>query len=443
MNIPMWIAFLAPRERWERVVDAIKEDKFCRFTAGGRAYDEYENFFKVPRTDEETVLHCFGDHPKAMETMEIVKKTLGRVPKVFYHAFFASKYNVLSDNEIKSAANIISIFCNRINVKKFVKIGKGVLEEGNYDASTKFMVAACIFGNKIDLVNICDFHFTNICWSITRHQDGEKLERILKVIDLLQFKTLDDLNCIFKLSEIIDNDRTDPISMSEAREMIRKNAMDYFDVIEECNNNQTLANAIKTGMAGGQTKTMEKISELSHEIGKYSIRLLDKSDPTGMLLGGLTNCCQRIGGVGQSSMVAGYELPESGFVVIEKENTIIAQAWVYEYVNASGKKVFVFDNIETLDVKAYHTQLHELVQGFCAKLADVVDEVHLGLGYNDLPLGVIPVPYNEIQFPASLVRGTDTIHEDDDEDEEVDPRCAAYTDALSRVYLVKNRIVCF
>ena len=442
MNIPMWICFLSARRNWNKIFTEISEGKLYIFNVGWRIKERYDEFFNAPCSDEETFIRCF-QYPEASETLKIVKKTLGRIPKVFFHAFFGNDCNALSRDEARNIMSVIQMYCARINTKKFVKIGKEALGNDDYEVSTKLMVAACIFGDKIDLVDISDFHFQNICKSIVRQQDCEKLEKILKIIDLLQFKHIDDLNCLFSLSEIIDVDRTDPISMSEAREMIHHYTMGHFDVLEECNNNQTLADAIKAGMGGGRTETMEKISELSYELGKYSIRVLEKSDPTGMLLGSLTNCCQRVGGVGQSSMIAGYELPESGFVVIEKENNIIAQAWVYTYTNASGKKVFVFDNIESLDVKAYHTQLHELVQGFCTKLADVVDEVHLGLGYNDLPLGVIPVPYEEIQFPTNLVRGTAAIHEDDDEDEEVDPRCAAYTDALSRVYLVKNRIVCF
>lgn len=76
-------------------------------------------------------------------------------------------------------------------------------------------------------------------------------------------------------------------------------------------------------------------------------RFIGKDDPLGLVLGNLTNCCQRIGGVGESCVVVGETDPNSGFVVIECGGEIVAQSWVW-YDDKTG--TIALDNIEVPDI---------------------------------------------------------------------------------------------
>lgn len=89
--------------------------------------------------------------------------------------------------------------------------------------------------------------------------------------------------------------------------------------------------------------------------GEVKYRFIEKDDPLGLVLGNLTNCCQRIGGVGESCVEVGQTNPNSGFIVIECNGEVVAQSWVW-YDDKSG--AIALDNIE--------------VPGICNKLVNSV-----------------------------------------------------------------------
>lgn len=83
-------------------------------------------------------------------------------------------------------------------------------------------------------------------------------------------------------------------------------------------------------------------------------RILEKDDPLGFVIGDITNCCQHIGGNGESCVVDGYTNPEAGFIVFEEHLTnengnpidktrILGQAYVWY---DSKTKTVCLDNIE-------------------------------------------------------------------------------------------------
>ena len=84
------------------------------------------------------------------------------------------------------------------------------------------------------------------------------------------------------------------------------------------------------------------------EVGKYTFEILKKSDPLGLTLGYATDCCQVIGGEGESCLVSGYKEETSSFFVIKKNGKVFSQSWVWEKTNRDGKRVFAFDSIEIL-----------------------------------------------------------------------------------------------
>jgi hypothetical protein len=72
-------------------------------------------------------------------------------------------------------------------------------------------------------------------------------------------------------------------------------------------------------------------------------RFLPRSDPRGLYLGHLTDCCQYPGSAGESCAWAGVEKPLHGFFVVEDRNgNILAQSWVW----SDGNGGMCFDNVE-------------------------------------------------------------------------------------------------
>lgn len=76
----------------------------------------------------------------------------------------------------------------------------------------------------------------------------------------------------------------------------------------------------------------------------YTGRFVSRDDPTGLLLGSLTHCCQHVGGVGEYSAVHGQENPRGGFLAIEdSDGNVIGQSWVWL---DPASRTWCLDNIE-------------------------------------------------------------------------------------------------
>ena len=68
------------------------------------------------------------------------------------------------------------------------------------------------------------------------------------------------------------------------------------------------------------------------ELGKYKAYVMDGQDPRQVMLGYDTNCCQHLGGAGETAMMYGLVNPNAGFWVIEDRESgkILAQAECWE-----------------------------------------------------------------------------------------------------------------
>ena len=79
-------------------------------------------------------------------------------------------------------------------------------------------------------------------------------------------------------------------------------------------------------------------------IGDYRFTKLDDDSKVGPFLGLATDCCQHLHNTASSCAEAGYRDSESGFYVVYKGDTIIAQSWAWR-----GKdNALCFDSIEAL-----------------------------------------------------------------------------------------------
>jgi hypothetical protein len=115
-------------------------------------------------------------------------------------------------------------------------------------------------------------------------------------------------------------------------------------------------------------------------IGKYTIRILPKSDPRGLLLGELTNCCQHPGGAGDSCAWHGVEDPNHGFIVVEDDNgDVIAQSWIWHDPEQGGVCI---DSIESRGLSGRADTVKELYWRFAEEiLMPLYGQVFVGRTY--------------------------------------------------------------
>lgn len=111
-----------------------------------------------------------------------------------------------------------------------------------------------------------------------------------------------------------------------------------------------------------------------------TVRMLEAQDTTAFMLGELTNCCQRLHGAGESCMFEGLVNPFSGFLVIERNSQILAQAWVWQASNGA----LVFDNIEFANFKGVES-INDALYAWLE--ASPFQNVQVGQGYMEIQFG--------------------------------------------------------
>ena len=80
---------------------------------------------------------------------------------------------------------------------------------------------------------------------------------------------------------------------------------------------------------------------LEGDIGEYHYQLLEKHDIRGLVVGNLSQCCQKIGGIGNDCVYYGAENENSTFFVVTKKGQVVAQSWIWR-----KKNQITFDSIE-------------------------------------------------------------------------------------------------
>lgn len=148
----------------------------------------------------------------------------------------------------------------------------------------------------------------------------------------------------------------------------------------------------RLNMAGFSWKNLRldlPMTEVSHE--GTTVRMLEQQDTTALMLGKLTNCCQRLNGAGESCMFEGIVNPNSGFLVIESAGQILAQAWVWE----SKEGQLILDNLEFADFKG----IESIKEALTAWLtASPFEEIQIGTGYMEVKFGGDRVSDNQLSW---------------------------------------------
>jgi len=103
-------------------------------------------------------------------------------------------------------------------------------------------------------------------------------------------------------------------------------------------------NIFETGKKIANKQVLEICKDIDTDI---HYEFIGKDNPLSIVLGNITNCCQRIGGVGEECMKTGATNEKSGFVVFKHKDNIIGQSWVW-YDDKS--KTIALDNIEVPDI---------------------------------------------------------------------------------------------
>lgn len=115
--------------------------------------------------------------------------------------------------------------------------------------------------------------------------------------------------------------------------------------------------------------------------------VLDPKDPMQVALGadylGGIKCCQCYGSAGEECVAEGLANPKSGFLGIQDEKGLVAQAWLWESVDG---ETLVLDNIELNKGRAVsYENIAEVLKMWCDTLP--YKGIQLGLGYTKLKVG--------------------------------------------------------
>ena len=114
----------------------------------------------------------------------------------------------------------------------------------------------------------------------------------------------------------------------------------------------------------GKSKKSKQILKIDKDTygGDITYEFIEKDNPIGLVLGNITNCCQRYGKTGQNTMIVGATDENAGFVTINYKGRIIGQALVWYN---KENKVVALDNIEiplVYDRFVNNTQKREVIE---------------------------------------------------------------------------------
>lgn len=116
--------------------------------------------------------------------------------------------------------------------------------------------------------------------------------------------------------------------------------------------------------------------DLVVEYQGYKMYMLQANDYRNFTIGYDTNCCQHYDGAGENCVYKLTSDPYAGAVVIEKNNRVLAQGFVW---TDESKNTFVFDNVEFNNDRDVHI-FEPLFSTWAAHMP--YDNIQVGSGYN-------------------------------------------------------------
>lgn len=187
----------------------------------------------------------------------------------------------------------------------------------------------------------------------------------LDVVELLKYNNIESIESLFD-SKYMKDIREGKLSLQQAS-ILSKNHVDINKIMVE-----------------------HDLRDCPVKLNRETAEIMAWDDIRQFFLGDYTHCCQKFNEPGESSMLFGLVSKHSGFFTIQRNNKVLAQAWVWEAKNDT----LVLDNIELADcrdVEQFTNILYKWAE------SSPYRNIQLGLGYSDMTLGV-PMTKGEINY---------------------------------------------
>jgi len=222
---------------------------------------------------------------------------------------------------------------------------------------------------------------------------GDNIEHL--ITNALKYKDPRDIeayvsaiNLIVKKSNSLTKEEVDLLFKFKLREIRYISAGNY-----------SISLLIRYWKTRSKTKVL---SNLEMKRNGETISIIDKDNPTALILGDSTDCCQTVVGAGSSCLSAGLINENNGFIVVSRGNQIQAQSWYWtgEY---KGRTFICFDSIELLTRnKEKAKSIMSLFESFAKEILkkyDFIDFVCTGLDGHKVPFGVFEENGYEVLKP--------------------------------------------
>lgn len=256
-----------------------------------------------------------------------------------------------------------------------------------------FMIFVNDNGQKIDLMSASYNNFNNV-----KKYYPNKLLNTNRKVDVLLPKHV--IKAIYSVEyENVDEGNDELAKMTG----LYCYSQEQFEVIQKLFNK---GKSIKEG----DIKLF--IGDDNKEKMRYS--LLEKDNPLGAVLGNITNCCQVIGGLGESCVKYGMTQPNSKFMIFNYNDTIIGQSWVWydeesktvclDDIEVPARFTYMIKHNEKMQ-KEFLNCLKRLSRNFIDEMENhgiEVEYVTIGKGYNKDIINVLEKEFKLSEYPVQL-----------------------------------------
>ena len=183
------------------------------------------------------------------------------------------------------------------------------------------------------------------------------------------------------------------------------------DYSSESSDSEELYVGLERVYLEGKEVPLPKWASFTETVNNITMRFLSRDEPKGMFLGVYTGCCQHIKGYAGSCAMDGHLNEKAAFAVFEKNESIIAQSYVWSDKDGN----ICFDSIEKKDkfTDTDNDEIKELLISFASSLPSniicTVGHNPFSFEYTRNPL-INPTKTNEIDYVRDLLEANHPNH---------------------------------
>ena len=148
------------------------------------------------------------------------------------------------------------------------------------------------------------------------------------------------------LGQKINFEKCELYLLNHNYENVGEDELEIAKLASNCGYSQEDFKKIQEIFAAQRARTKSSIPQIEKKDKKtgYTYKVLRLDDPTTIFVGELTDCCQALGGAGESCMRHSATSPNGRVLVVDDENgKILSQSWIWR-----NKNTLCFDNIEAV-----------------------------------------------------------------------------------------------